>query len=81
MTRLAFSAFCLVMDDICSSEEEISSMDAACSEAPSANFWLADDAAEVPDSAIPHRHHVIAVARMTTLKADTLELHTTSLAP
>ena len=39
----ALSAFCLVMEDISSSEEEVSSMEAACSEAPSASDWLAED--------------------------------------
>jgi len=34
-----FSAFCLVMEDISSREAEVSSWEAACSEAPSANSW------------------------------------------
>jgi len=39
----ALLAFCLVMDDISSREEDVSSMEAACSEAPSAIFWLDED--------------------------------------
>ncbi len=39
----AFSALFLVMEAISSMDEEVSSMDAACSEAPSAMDWLADD--------------------------------------
>ena len=31
------------MEDISSSDEEVSSMEAACSEAPSASDWLAED--------------------------------------
>ncbi len=40
---LAFSALFLVMEAISSMEEEVSSMEAACSEAPSAMDWLAED--------------------------------------
>ena len=40
---LAWSAFCRVMDDISSKEDEVSSMEAACSEDPSARDWLEDD--------------------------------------
>ena len=36
-------AFCLVMEDISSSEEEVSLMEAVCSEEPSAKVWLAED--------------------------------------
>ena len=36
----AFSAFCLVMEEISSKEDEVSSKAAACSAAPSANCWL-----------------------------------------
>ncbi len=39
----ALSAFCLVIDDISSSDEEVSSIEAACSEAPSASDWLAEE--------------------------------------
>ncbi len=39
----ALSAFCLVMDDISSREEEVSSIAEACSAAPSARDWLADE--------------------------------------
>jgi hypothetical protein len=35
----ALSAFCLVIEDISSSEEEVSSMEAACSLVPSASCW------------------------------------------
>ena len=37
---IAWSAFCRVIEDISSSEEEVSSMDAACCDAPSASCWL-----------------------------------------
>ena len=40
---LALSAFCLVMEDISSKDDEVSSMDAACSDDPSAKPWLADE--------------------------------------
>jgi len=46
MSRLAWtalSAFCLVMDVISSSAEDVSSRDAACSDDPSASCWLADE--------------------------------------
>ena len=36
----AFSAFWRVMDAISSRDEDVSSMDAACSEEPSASAWL-----------------------------------------
>ena len=39
---LALSAFCFVMDAISSNDDEVSSRDAACSEEPSANCWLAE---------------------------------------
>ena len=39
----ALSAFCLVMEDISSSDEEVSSIEAACSLSPSASDWLAED--------------------------------------
>jgi hypothetical protein len=44
----AFCAFCLVMDDISSREEEVSSIDAACSEAPSGSLWLDWDTCSEP---------------------------------
>ena len=37
---LAFSAFCLVREDISSNDEDVSSRVAACSDAPSARDWL-----------------------------------------
>ena len=40
---LALSAFLLVIADISSRDELVSSMADACSEAPSASFWLEDD--------------------------------------
>ncbi len=39
----ALSAFCLVMEDISSMDEEVSSRVAACSDAPSARAWLEAD--------------------------------------
>ena len=39
----ALSAFCLVMEDISSREEEVSSMEAACWLAPSASDWAAPE--------------------------------------
>jgi hypothetical protein len=39
----ALSAFCLVMEDISSRDADVSSMEAACSDEPSASNWLEEE--------------------------------------
>ena len=60
----ALSAFCLVIDDISSSDEEVSSIEAACSEAPSASDWLAEETWPEADTTCSAASERLVIARL-----------------
>ena len=70
---LAFSAFCLVMAAISSSEAEVSSRLAACSEDPSARDWLA--AETWPEAEARFRQVDVALLPVGSLEQPPMQLY------
>ncbi len=68
----ALSAFCLVMEDISSREEEVSSIDAACSEDPSASDWLAEETWLEADDTCSAASERLLTTRLTGLVMERL---------